>query len=442
MIFKVQKRKRRVKGKVIESEVYHLRYRFGDMPCARWKALGLSDKEAATRKAEEFRREWEGEAAGVLLPRKIREGASKSLEDHLVDYVADLKKRGKSGRKNKGGVQTKNRLERLFRECGWRRAVDVTTDSFLSWRSSTTGLSPRTLNHYLGDSITFLNWLERSERITINPLRNVSKVEEKGRETRLRRAFSDKELARLIKGAPHYRGIAYLTAARTGLRHGELAQLKWGDMDFDSETPHVLARAGTTKNKKDSRIPLTRELEAALLTHKPDDAKPTDSVFPKGVPRARTLKKDLEKVGVPFCDEQGRYADFHSLRYSWATHLQRQGVNSRMAMELMRHSDRKLTDKIYTDVNLLPLGQAVRNLPAEEPLTDILTEISGKTCQDGSRVVASDPQGESAQTAVPVPSGRELSLSVRDQEMVEVAGVEPASPMVSNTASTRLAILF
>jgi hypothetical protein len=27
-------------------------------------------------------------------------------------------------------------------------------------------------------------------------------------------------------------------------------------------------------------------------------------------------------------------------------------------------------------------------------------------------------------------------------KMVEVAGVEPASPMVSNTASTRLAILF
>jgi integrase len=77
-------------------------------------------------------------------------------------------------------------------------------------------------------------------------------VEEKGRETRLRRALSDVELAKLIEGAPHYRGIAYFTAARTGLRHGELAQLKWGDVDFDSDTPHVLARAGTTKNRKDT----------------------------------------------------------------------------------------------------------------------------------------------------------------------------------------------
>ena len=98
---------------------------------------------------------------------------------------------------------------------------------------------------------------------------------------------------------------------------------------------------------------------------------------------------------------------------------------------------RKLTDIIYTDVNLLPLGETVRNLPDEEPLIHILTHISGKTCQNGSRVVASDPQCESAQTAVPVPSGRELSLSVRDQEMVEVAGVEPAGGGASTPANKR-----
>ena len=47
------------------------------------------------------------------------------------------------------------------------------------------------------------------------------------------------------------------------------------------------------------------------------------------------------------------------------TYLQGNGVNSRVAMELMRQSDRKLTDKIYTDSNLLPLGEAVHNLPDE-----------------------------------------------------------------------------
>ncbi len=46
-------------------------------------------------------------------------------------------------------------------------------------------------------------------------------------------------------------------------------------------------------------------------------------------------------------------------------------------MELIHHSARKLTDKIYIDSNLLPVGEVIRNLPKVEPLTEILTEISG-----------------------------------------------------------------
>ncbi len=61
--------------------------------------------------------------------------------------------------------------------------------------------------------------------------------------------------------------------------------------------------------------------------------------------------------------------------------MQRIGVNSRVAMELMRYSDRKLTVKIYMDSNLLPLVEVVRNLPDEENLIEILTEISGEDRQ-------------------------------------------------------------
>ena len=43
--------------------------------------------------------------------------------------------------------------------------------------------------------------------------------------------------------------------------------------------------------------------------------------------------------------------DFHSLRYTFATKLARKGVSKRLAQELMRHSDPKLTANIYTDAN-------------------------------------------------------------------------------------------
>ena len=167
-----------------------------------------------------------------------------------------------------------------------------------------------------------------------------------------------------------------------------------------------------------------------------------DKVFVKGVPRCRTLKKDLEAADIAYVDGSGRYADFHSLRYTFNTWMQRKGFVPRVAQELMRHSDRRLTDKVYTDTNLLPLQQSMRNISEDEPLMHILMHICGKTCQDGTRVVATDQSGEATETSVTVGDGRALSQSDDLESLVEVAGVEPASRDSSETASTHVASLM
>ena len=76
---------------------------------------------------------------------------------------------------------------------------------------------------------------------------------------------------------------------------------------------------------------------------------------------------------------------------------------------------------LYTDVNLLPLGETIRNLPDEVPLTEILTEISGKTCQNGSRVVATDQSSETTETSVTVGDRRGMSCSDEGMKMVDAA---------------------
>ena len=106
-------------------------------------------------------------------------------------------------------------------------------------------------------------------------------------------------------------------------------------------------------------------------------------------------------------------------------------------MEQMRNSDRKLTDKIYTDSNLLPLGEVVRSLPDERPLTNILTNISGKTCRNGSRVGEIEPLKKAAQTALHTASRLGLSQSGNSETLVEVAGIEPAGAGYSTPASKR-----
>ena len=88
------------------------------------------------------------------------------------------------------------------------------------------------------------------------------------------------------------------------------------------------------------------------------------------------------------------------------------------------------------------LREVVRNLPDEENLIEILTEISGKTCRNGSQAGEIDPLEKAAQTALNAASRLELSQFGDSETLVEVAGIEPASRNLSDPASTRVVHLI
>ena len=111
-------------------------------------------------------------------------------------------------------------------------------------------------------------------------------------------------------------------------------------------------------------------------------------------------------------------------------------------MELMRHSDRKLTDKIYTDSNLLPTGEVIRNLPDDENLINILTNISGKTGQNGSNSVQNGSVKTEPKNRLEPRSKKGLASKIVFETLVEVAGIEPASRNLSDSASTCVVLLL
>ena len=55
--------------------------------------------------------------------------------------------------------------------------------------------------------------------------------------------------------------------------------------------------------------------------------------------------------------------DYHALRTTFITRLSTMKVHPRLAMELARHSDMRLTMKTYTDVGQLPLREVMDTLP-------------------------------------------------------------------------------
>ena len=425
MIFQVKKRRFRIQGKVRETRSYYLRYRVGDMAVDRWKSLGVTDKQVAQKRAQEFIQKKEREAAGILEPQVIQDAARRPLTEHLDDYVADLERRGRCGRGGRGARLLKGRILRLMDDCGWKVAAQITPDSFTSWRTQRKD-SARTLNHYLQGMVSFLNWMEQSGRIKANPIKQVGKVDERGQQRRVRRAFTDEELRKLVLGSGG-RGIIYLTAARTGLRQEELRQLTWADVQLETDVPFVVVREATAKNKKEERVCLMPEIVEALKAHRPTDFALRDRVFPHGIPRASRLKVDAARNGVPYRDQLGRYADFHALRYTWATFLQRNGVAQRCAMTLMRHSDIKLTAKVYTDEMQLPIYDSIKGLPRLLDYTQIRAQISGSSGQSESQPVADSGRAKPAQ--VPATDGicRGVAEADEDTKMERAKGFEPST---------------
>lgn len=81
------------------------------------------------------------------------------------------------------------------------------------------------------------------------------------------------------------------------------------------------------------------------------------------IPRMPEFLADLKRAGIQEFDALGHRADFHALRHTLCTGLGRVGVAPRAAMELMRHSDMRLTNMNHTDISQLPLLEALYKLP-------------------------------------------------------------------------------
>jgi len=369
-------------------------------------SLGTSDKSVAEKKRAELLREKEHERAGFIPPRAVRDGAQRKLAEHLEDFLGDLRRRGKS---EKYLANIEFRVGKLVADCGWNFAMDVSPDSFQTWLRTQTELKDKTANDYLEAARCFFNWLVKLGRAGSNPLLSVEKVKSKAGMAAEIRALSDDEMLRLLAVAGERKPV-YLMAVHTGLRSSELAALTWGDLHLEAVTPFVKVRASTTKNGKAAEMRLHPELADELRKLKGCGVLEPDPVF-KGIPRIERFRRDLIKAGIPFKDAFGRKAVFHSLRHTFGTNLARGGVASRVAMSLMRHSDRRLTDKIYTDENLLGTWSAFDALPNyAERASQIASQILGAEGQTVTRPVAVNGCKEPEKTIGNIGESRFLTL--------------------------------
>jgi len=404
------------------SRVFRGRYRIGNNPQIFDVPLHTDKRHVAEAELRQLVKELEEEKLGLIKPRALRDATYRPLVEHLADFIADISARGRC---RKHLSHTKSRLQRLFTDCNWRFIPEISANGFVKWRAQQT-FSPKTANEFLGHANALFNWMERNERLERNPLKIVGKSETRGKERYVRRALTESELATLIQKSGK-RALPYMLAAYTGLRRGEIQKLTWEDVHWDQARPYILARASTTKNKKTAVLPLVPPLVEGLKAWRARQQNASGNVFRRGVPTTKMLLKDLASSRIKGVDEHGRHVDFHSLRHTFATMLANAGVSPRVAMELMRHSDMRLTAKTYTDVMNLPLfGELEKLYPSIPSL--IASQKSEDSCLEGpnsDQNTFCKTNGPAVATDCKQASMTEDVPSGEDVQMAEGGGFEP-----------------
>ena len=194
--------------------------------------------------------------------------------------------------------------------------------------------------------------------------------------------------------------------------------------------PSAESAVAALVEKADLADRLCAELADALRTLRATRGEASGRVFHHGVPTAETLRDDLKACGIAVCDDLGRIVDFHALRHTFGSMLARAGIPPRVAMELMRHSDMRLTQTTYTDATLLPLFNEVEKLPCPSPSLGASLN-SAKTGQNEGTPVQSDLAGTSGKIVAISERRTHLAKAVPSWEnegLAERVGFEPTVP--------------
>ena len=303
------------------------------------------------------------------------------------------------------------------------------------------GLGPQTSNHYLRAIKQFSRWLVQDRRTNDDPLSHLSMIDVKTDRRHDRRALSSDEFACLIEAARsgkrvesiygEHRAMMYILSAWTGYRKKEIGSLTLRSFQLAEQPYTVTVQAGYSKRRrKDIQVlhPAVAELLNGWLgtqssLRKTDLLFPVSGEVPGGTERktAKMMRTDLESARnkwieeaedevdrnrrlesnfLTYCDSEGLFADFHANRHTFITNLSKARVLPKVAQQLARHSDIRLTMDIYTHLELGDHEAAIESLPSPPLCLDTSAGASPQATETGSSSIPGDP---SADPVVPTP---------------------------------------
>ena len=157
--------------------------------------------------------------------------------------------------------------------------ADITADSVNQYAIALKeqGRSAQTIKNHLTQIKGFTKWMANTHKLPRDPLVSVTKPNPKNDRRRERRMLLMDEWEWLrttaMDGPDRYeingpeRVLLYATGIQMGLRSAELRSLSPGRLFLDADEPYVTCKARSTKNSKDAKQYIQRDLADQLQNH-------------------------------------------------------------------------------------------------------------------------------------------------------------------------------
>lgn len=221
--------------------------------------------------------------------------------------------------------------------------------------------SPATVNRHLSVLSKILSLAVDAELADNNSCRKVKKFRLNNQRARVLSAEEETKLFSTLGKNDLVKNII-ITALHTGLRRGEIFNLKWADLDFDRS----LIQIRESKSGKQRIVPMNMTVRKMFnnLKQKGEFVFPS----PKTGGRLNNIKRSFRRATEAAGIENFR---FHDLRHTAATRMASSGTDAFTLASILGHSDIRMTAR-YTHATNLSLRLAVANLDANSDFSNEL----------------------------------------------------------------------
>ena len=175
-------------------------------------------------------------------------------------------------------------------------------------------------------------------RLVDNPVKRIKMFrEDSGRE----RFLTAQEKDALLKAAPEWMRPILILALNTGMRQGEILDLKWADVNLDQ---NVLLVAHS-KSGKPRHIPINSNLTDILKRHPKRGPWVFCDEEGRKFSRHGTFRTIFEQVRLKLLRQGVPAFVFHDLRHTFGSDLAMRGADIKAISELLGHSTLRMSER-------------------------------------------------------------------------------------------------